>query len=107
MALIAETMQNSELLARQSALGDDSDVPGSPCLVVVQCTVDHSGAVFTRVSLLPCPSNRHSILDNVSPVRFIASLQVVQEQRRNNRAFISTDNSTFFNAMAIDKNVKY
>ena len=59
-------------------------------------------AVFIRVSLLPCPSNRHRILDNASPALFIGSPSIHQQlcSSRNNRAtlpaFMSTDNSPFF-----------
>ena len=58
VALIAETMQNSELLARRSAL---ATIP-----TTLTCSV------FTHsVSLLTCPFNRHTVLDNVCPDLFI------------------------------------
>ena len=69
VALIAGgTMQNSELLARRSAMATILMALADP---LTHCSVYHS--VFIRVSLLPCPSNRHPILDNAGPTLFIGS----------------------------------
>ena len=71
VALIAVgTMQNSELLARRSAM---ATILTALADLLIHCSVDHSAAVFIRVSLLPCPSNRHTILDNAGPTLLIGS----------------------------------
>ena len=71
VALIAGgTMQNSELLARRSAMATILTALADP---LTHCSVYHSASVFIRMSLLPCPSNRHTIWDNAGPTLFIGS----------------------------------
>ena len=71
VALIAGgTMQNSELLARRSAMATILTALADP---LTHCSVYHSASVFIRVFLLPCPSNRHTIWDNAGPTLFIGS----------------------------------
>ena len=110
----SSTMQNSELLARRSAMATIPTARASYTAVYIILALDGQrrclATVFIRVSLLPCPSNRHGILDNASPALFKGSPSIHQQlcSQRNNGAtlpaFMSTDNR-FFEAIAVNKNV--